>query len=128
MELKLKYTKISSGKSYDGTTYRKEVRPYEISDYMVNDITRIYENGTTDHSITISVEHNNKYTPEIYTLYEENSLTKIKEFKITTTSYGSLFLDEYKEFLKAQNDAMEVVEILTKKYCENTWLYLLDLI
>ena len=55
-----------------------------------------------------------KYAPEIY--FDDCTFGGAEKFRIQTTSYGSLEINDFKEFIKAQEEAMEVVEILTNTF------------
>lgn len=94
------------GKNHSVTLYR-------VGNYWVNDNT--WDNCANNRTVNLSFIRPLHYAPEIYTEYE-NGYGKPTGFKIQTTSYGSLDAEEFAEFLKEQNEAMEVVKILTEKF------------
>lgn len=91
----------------------RHVTLYRIGNYWVKDNTT--DNCADNHTINLVAIHPASYTPEIYTEYEKG-YGKPTGFKIQTTSYGSLDAEEFAEFLKEQNEALEVVKILTEKF------------
>lgn len=89
---------------------------YRIGNYWVKDKTLC--NCADSHTINLSPARFH-YAPEIYTEYEKG-YGKPTGFKILTTSYGSLNSEEFAEFLKEQNEALEVVKILTEKFVKKS--------
>lgn len=89
---------------------------YRIGNYWVNDNT--WDNCDDNRTINLAAILPTRYTPEIYTEYE-NGYGKPTGFKILTTSYGSLGANEFAEFLEAQHEALEVVKILTEKFVKS---------
>jgi hypothetical protein len=92
-------------------TTEEKYEIYEIGKYGVEVTT--YENG--DKYIRVFVtDRNDRYIPEIYCTINRKS--KAIEFSIQTSSYGSLSADEIKQVIAGYNEALEVVEILTKEF------------
>ena len=86
---------------------------YEIGCYQVQEqhlgVNRDFKKICVRTDNTVS-----KYAPNIY--FEDSIFGGDEKFRIQTTSYGSLEINEFKEFMKAQNEAMEIVEILTNTF------------
>ena len=55
-----------------------------------------------------------EYLPEIYVI--DDGEMHVFGFEIQTTSYGSLSAEETKKMIAGLNEAIEVVEILTKEF------------
>ena len=91
----------------------RQTKLYRVGNYWVNDNT--WDNCADNHTVNLVSIHHASYAPEIYTEYERG-YGKPTGFKIQTTSYGSLDAEEFAEFLKEQNEALEVVKILTEKF------------
>ena len=91
----------------------RQTKLYRIGNYWVKDNTT--DNCADNHTVNLVSSHPASYAPEIYTEYERG-YGKPTGFKIQTTSYGSLDAEEFAEFLKEQNEALEVVKILTEKF------------
>lgn len=50
--------------------------------------------------------------------YRDGYLTSGKpEFRVQTTAYGALNLDEIEQVMEGYKQAVEVVKILTKNFC-----------
>ena len=86
---------------------------YEIGCYMIEEqflgVNRDFRRICVRANETAS-----KYAPEIY--FDDCIFGGNEKFRIQTTSYGSLEINEFKEFIKAQNEAVEIVEILTNTF------------
>ncbi len=114
-EMKLSFVKHQEADK-DGRHYVRDT--YTIDEYTIEVDDTIYEDGATYHRITVIRPYNRigeeRYIPEINYCdgYFEH---REPHFSIQTTSYGSLESEDYKLFLKAQEKAMKVVEILTKE-------------
>jgi hypothetical protein len=67
-----------------------------------------------DYSVFETNRGENRYIADIY--YNCKWGEEKGVFQIQTTSYGALNIDEFSKFMKAQQDAMEVVEILTNTF------------
>ena len=57
----------------------------------------------------------NDFLPAIFA-DDENENGIITDFRIQTTSYGTLKVEDAKKFIEAYNEAVAVVEILTNKF------------
>mgnify|MGYP006920937527 CR=1 FL=1 len=103
MELKLLSTK--------GTPNGSTVLIYEIGNYTIWErITKYYT--------SISIHPNlkaNDFLPVIFA-DDENNDGVVTDFKIETTAYGSLKIEDSKRFIEAYQEAVEVVEILKNKF------------
>ena len=86
---------------------------YEIGCYQVNE-QHLGVNRDFRRICVRANEKASKYAPEIY--FDDCMLGGAEKFRIQTTSYGSLEINDFKEFIKAQKEAMEVVEILTNTF------------
>lgn len=102
MKLTLERSKESEGRKYEHYTIGR----YEI------DLTT-YKSGNRYINTRVDRE-DNRYIPEIYCI--DNLDGKILRFEIQTTSYGALNADEIKKVIAGYNEALEVVEILTKEF------------
>lgn len=89
---------------------------YEIGEYTVREHTDVCEIGTVIkyYSVMETNHGANKYIADIY--YDCKWGEEKGAFQIQTTAYGALDMDEFAKFMKAQQDAMEVVEILTNTF------------
>lgn len=110
---------ISHKEKIDGS------KKYERDEYtlgshytVVRNITR-FEDGDKLIRIHVDLSYEdryNNYFPEIY--YENDDLAgQNGEFKIQTTAYGTMNPDEIKKVIAGYQEAIEAVEILTKKFC-----------
>lgn len=86
----------------------RKVDRYEIGDYEV--IARTYSWG---RRVEVSTVNRERYLPDIYCRTDGG---EIVGFKVQTTSYGTLPVDEVKKVVDGLNEAIEVVEILTKAF------------
>ena len=83
---------------------------YEIGDYEV--VVDTYESGYVN--LCTKQKSDIKYLPPIYELHDFGVLYG---FEIQTTSYGkTMMVDDIREMIKAYEQAIEVVEILTEKF------------
>ena len=106
MELKL----IETKKLNNNKILTREL--YEIGDYKVEVDT--YENGYVN--LCTKQKRIVEYLPSIYSLYDFNKEV-LNGFDISTTSYGKIMgVDDIREMIKAYEQAIEVVEILTEKF------------
>lgn len=91
---------------------------YTVGHYDVYVDDSVYADGSTRRSISAVAISNpyedGRYLPSIY--YDVDVFgRKAPDFKIQTTSYGSLNADEFQKFIAAQNEALEVVATLKKE-------------
>lgn len=89
----------------------RKVDRYEIGNYKVKALT--YSWGRRVEVGSVSRE---RYLPDIYSRTDDGG--KIVGFKVQTTSYGALPVGEVKKVVDGLNEAIEVVEILTKTFTE----------
>lgn len=89
----------------------RKVDRYEIGNYKVKALT--YSWGCRVEVGSLSRE---RYLPDIYSRTDDEG--KIIRFEVQTTSYGALPVDEVKKVVDRLNEAIEVVEILTKAFTE----------
>lgn len=101
-------------KTVEGTRYARET--YTIGAYTVTVDDAFYENGNSRRTIEVQEPWgNDDYIPHIY--YRNDYFgKKVSSFEIQTTSYGALDAEQFKKFLASQQTALEVVEILNKKF------------
>lgn len=109
--MKLEYMKTEE--YTDDFGRHRKTTLYRLGNYWVNNNT--WDNCADNRTINLVPINHPRYTPEIYTEYE-NGYGKPTGFKILTTSYGSLDAEEFAEFLEAQHEALEVVKILMEKF------------
>lgn len=96
----------------DNATYKKAKSIAEKYGYIIDPhcYVEVFNNG---HKwINFRVRGKDRYDPEIY--YDAPFGQQEYKFRIQTTSYGSLELDEYEQFLKKVTAAYDMVKELTK--------------
>lgn len=103
MELKLLKTKEAANGSIINTYV---IGDYNVSEHIHKSFTCIY--------ITPNMEAND-FLPCIFA-DDENEDGIITGFRIQTTSYGTLKVEDTKKFIEAYNEAVAVVEILETKF------------
>lgn len=86
------------------------VKVYECLGYQIKEVTNNKWNF-----ITLSIESDKKYNPNIV-VKEDLDDGKILEFKIQTTSYGSLESNKIEKIIEGYQTALKVVKELEKKY------------
>ena len=90
----------------------RKVARYEIGGYKVRALT--YSWGKR---VEVSSASKERYLPEIYCRTDDEG--EILGFEVQTTSYGALPVDEVKKVIDGLNDAIEVVDILTKAFVKS---------
>lgn len=103
MELKLLKTKEAANGSIINT--------YVIGNYIIRE--DIHKSFTCIY--TRPDMEANDFLPYIFA-DDEKEDGIITDFKIQTTSYGTLKVEDAKKFIEAYNEAVEVVEILKDKF------------
>lgn len=103
MELKLLKTKEAA----DGSI----INTYVIGDYNISEHT--HKSFTCIYT-TPNMEAND-FLPIIFA-DDENEDGIITDFRIQTTSYGTLKVEDTKRFIEAYQEAVKVVEILKDKF------------
>mgnify|MGYP003500884519 CR=1 FL=1 len=88
-----------------------ERKEYEIGNYKV---TVDWEDGKLD-DIFVREDFNVEYVAEI-SLKGRHSWNGPLRFEIQTAAYGSKEVDDIQKIIKGYQQAIEVVEILTKKF------------
>ena len=89
----------------------KTLKCYRVGSYEVSHLS--YDSGWED--IQIRADRTNRYQPEIYSRCDMET-GKILGFHIQTTSYGALPAEEIRKVMAGYEEAMMVVEILTKEF------------
>lgn len=84
--------------------YLYRIGHYEVAYRFFKDFNKKF--------FSVSKNQSDGYLPDI----SYDDIFGNKEFKIQTTSYGALGIEEMKKFMEAYNEAMEVVKILTDKF------------
>lgn len=103
MELKLLKTITAD----DGTIINNYlIGDYAISEHIHKSFTCIYTRPDMEA---------NDFLPYIFA-DDEKEDGNITDFKIETTSYGTLKVEDAKRFIEAYKEAVEVVEILKDKF------------
>lgn len=102
MELRLEVAKKVEDRKVEIST---------IGSYSVKVVT--YPDGT--NYITVRKESREEYLPDIYCRVNDDN-GDVLGFEIQTTSYGALLPEEIKKMVEALNEAVEIVEILTKHF------------
>ena len=103
MELKLLKTKEAANGSIMNTYV---IGDYNVSEHIHKSFTCIY--------ITPNIDAND-FLPVIFA-DDENEDGIITDFRIQTTSYGTLKVEDAKKFIESYNEAVEIVEILKDKF------------
>lgn len=103
MELKLLKTIETDNGSIINTYV---IGDYSISEHIHKSFTYIYTTPNFDA---------NDFLPAIFA-DDENEDGIITDFRIQTTSYGTLKVEDAKKFIEAYNEAVEIVEILKDKF------------
>lgn len=101
MELRLEFAKKVEDRKVEVST---------IGSYSVKVVT--YPNDSK--YITVRKEVGGEYLPDIYS--RDNDDGDVIGFEIQTTSYGAISAEETKKMIAALNEAVEIVEILTKHF------------
>lgn len=95
-------------RAYNNNTYKKMK---SIGNKYGYDIGLAYYASYDDFSINISRGDNRgRFLPEVY----PPSLYYKEDWKVQTTSYGSLSFDEFEEFIKQQQNAFSMIKELKK--------------
>ena len=103
LEMNLVRTKEEENRKYE---------VYEIEGYSV--YVTIYDDGEKIISVSTNIG-DDEYTPDIY--FEDGEFgSKEKKFKIQTTSYGALGIEEIEKFMAAYKKAVEAANVLTKEF------------
>lgn len=109
---------VESGtKFYEGGEVRRFDR-FEIGGYTVNKLTVMNNaEGKVEYtSISVCPDMEERYLPEIR--YEDGFWTTEKpKFTIQTTAYGALDSAEIHKVVAGYQQALQVVEVLTKNFC-----------
>ena len=94
------------------------VRAYKIGAYEVEVEEYEFSNGAGhNRQIRIRKDFREEYMPDIYH-YWRTFGEEIEEFKIQTTSYGTLKPDEIKKVIAGYEEALAITEILTEAFCK----------
>lgn len=88
----------------------RKYEAFNIGKYEV--VVSTYTNG--NKWVTVHIKDGGRYVPEIYCYddFEGN----IKSFNIQTTSYGALGVEDIQKVMEGYNEAIKVVEVLTKEF------------
>lgn len=111
---KLELRKISERNKIDlsdNTVY--ENITYEIGDYEVEHIITTFEDGTVWDRVQVNNPFDLDFIPQIY--FE--AVGTDREFLVETKPYGELQIEDIKEIIDGYQQAIDVVEILTKEFC-----------
>lgn len=95
----------------DNIKYERDV--YQIGNYSIAREMTIYQSGNTFERFHIIKDRNIEYLPDIYfnqNIFDNND---VKDFKIQTTSYGSLSPEDIQKVIDGYNEAVKVVNVLT---------------
>ena len=87
-----------------------------VGNYAVIVYDSLYSDGTVRRDVECRrLQRGPSYIPDIY--YQSGWAGEEAEgFSIQTTSYGALDVAEFQKFLAAQQEALEVVEILNREF------------
>lgn len=111
--MELKFIEHKEAQDNNGR-YERDI--YVIGNYQVIRDLSIYESGKTHERFGINPNREMDYIPEIYFNYSIFGDDNEREFKIQTTSYGSLSAVDIQKVIDGYNEAVEVVNILTDKF------------
>lgn len=112
--MELKFIEHKEAQDERGKYTRDE---YRIGNYVVFRELSVYNTGTTFESFGIRANREVDFLPDIYynyNLFDDDGRTR--EFKIQTTSYGSLYPNEIQQVIDGYKEAVEVVNVLTDKF------------
>lgn len=108
MEIKL--TNTNTVLRNDGT---RTINVYECGNYRVTE-TKYNESDLTLYSVSPNEElWAERYCPSITV---DDCFGELNGFKIQTTSYGALNVEELQKMMRLLNEAVEVVNALTERY------------
>lgn len=97
----------------DSTLHRRE---YTIAGYKVVVDDFCYDGDFSRHIATYKMDVTS-YLPCIE--YDPEPIGKKEPcFKVWTVSYGNLDMDAFKKFIKDQQIALKVAEVLTREFCK----------
>ena len=111
--MKLKFIEHKEAQE-EKTKYERDI--YEFGNYQVIRDLSIYESGKTHERFSVNPNRKMDYLPEIYFNYDIFGDADTREFRIQTTSYGSLSPADIQKVIAGYNEAVEVVSILTEKF------------
>lgn len=111
--MELKFIEHKEAQDERGNYERDE---YRIGNYVVFRELSLYKTGSTFERIQVIQNREVDYIPEIYFNYDIFGEKDAREFKIQTTSYGSLSSEEIQKVIAGYNEALEVANILTDKF------------
>lgn len=111
--MKLKFIEHKEAQDENGR-YERDI--YIVENYQVIRDLSIYESGKTHERFAINPNREMEYIPEIYFNYDIFGDADTREFRIQTTSYGSLSPADIQKVIAGYNEAVEVVSILTEKF------------
>lgn len=109
-------SKVKDGKQYFATEYLIEDSGEIKSLYEINEYLTIYPDGYDYTRICVNHNREHEFLPDIY-FYDGEYGEDKKEFKIQTTAYGALSVEDTKKVIEGYEIALKVVELLTKKFC-----------
>lgn len=113
--MELKFIEHNEAQDERGKYERNE---YRIGNYVVFREMSFYNTGSTFEHIQVIPNREVDYIPEIY--YDYSLFGNIvRSFRIQTTSYGSLPLEDIQKVIKGYQEAIEVVNILTDKFLKS---------
>lgn len=109
-------SKVEDGKQYFAIEYLIEDNGEIKTLYEINEYLTIYPDGHNYTRICVNRNREYEFLPDIYYFDGEYGEDK-KEFKIQTTAYGVLSVEDTKKVIEGYEIALKVVELLTKKFC-----------
>ena len=83
---------------------------YEIGDYKVSVATYTFKNCDSFKSITVTQNNDVEFLPHIY--FEREPGEDYGKFKIQTTSYGAMDVEQIKKIIKGYEEALMIVDAL----------------
>ena len=106
-------SKVEDGKLYSSTCFG-------VSEHYTLEVYTIHRDGKEIYKrIGVEVSYEDRtenYIPEIY--YQDDFYGKSKpRFEIQTTAYGTKSPEEIQKVIAGYQEAVEVVELLTKHFC-----------
>lgn len=108
--MKLKFTEHKEAQDKNGR-YERDI--YEIGNYQVIRDLSVYESGKIHERFSVNPNRKMDYLPEIYFNYDIFGDNDTKEFRIQTTSYGSLSPADIQKVIDGYNEAVKVANVLT---------------
>ena len=98
----------------ENTKYERDI--YEIGNYQVIRDLSIYESGNKHERFEVRPNRKVDFLPDIYYNYSIFGDDNQRDFRIQTTSYGSLPTEDIQKVIDGYKEAVEVVNVLNERF------------